>query len=206
LTTRSCVPSEASRPYDLLRDGLVIAEGAATLILEDLEFALTRGGPIYAEILGYCSASEALGMRRGDLTGKAMGDIISGAIINAGLGPSEIDHINAHGSSLPDFDICDSNAFKLALGPVAYKIPISSIKSMIGQPFSAAGALQTAAACMSIQHNHVPPTINQTAPDPHCDLDYVANVSRTVRIRNVLVNGHSFGGSVAALVIGRFAA
>jgi 3-oxoacyl-[acyl-carrier-protein] synthase II len=204
LTTRSCPPSEASRPYDFLRDGLVIAEGAATLILEDLEFALARGAEIYAEILGYSSASEALGMRRGDLTGKVMGDILSGAIAKAGLTPSDIDHINAHGSSLPDFDICDSNAFKLALGPIAYKVPISSIKSMIGQPFSAAGALQTAAACMSIQQNHVPPTINQEVPDPNCDLDYVPNVSRTARVRNVLINGHSFGGSVAALVVGRY--
>ena len=117
--------------------------------------------------------------------------------------PSDIDHVNAHGSSLPDYDLCDSNAFKAALGPHAYRIPITSIKSMIGQPVSAAGALQTVAASLSIQTQTAPPTINQEVPDPQCDLDYVPNVSRVARIKHVLINGHSFGGSVAALVVGR---
>lgn len=204
LSTRACPPHQASRPYDRLRDGLVIGEGGAALVLEDLEFASARGARIYAEVLGYGAASEAVAMRKGDLSGKVMANAISAAIINSGLSPSDIDHINAHGSSLPDFDICDSNSFKLALGNRAYSIPISSIKSMIGQPFSAAGTMQAVAACMSIQHQCVPPTINQEVPDPNCDLDYVPNVSRTARIRNVLLNGHSFGGSVAALVVGRF--
>src|SRR5262249_16454270 len=109
----------------------------------------------------------------------------------------------AHGSSLPDYDVCDSNAFKQAFGGHAYSIPIASIKSMIGQPVSAAGAIQAAAACLSIQHQLVPPTINQEVPDPRCDLDYVPNVARSARVRNVLLNGHSFGGSVSALVLGR---
>ena len=204
LTTRPCPPAEASRPYDALRDGLVLGEGAATLILERLEFALERGARIYAEVRGYGSASEAVGMRKGDLSGAIMARAVSEAINRAGLTPADIDHINAHGSSLRDFDICDSNAFKIALGPRAYSIPISSIKSMIGQPFSAAGALQAVAACMAIQHGRVPPTINQQVPDPSCDLDYVPNVSRAARVRNVLINGHSFGGSVAALVLGRY--
>jgi 3-oxoacyl-[acyl-carrier-protein] synthase II len=204
LTTRECPPKEASRPYDGLRDGLVIGEGAATLVLEDLEFALSRGAHIYAELCGYGSASEAVGMRKGDLSGKVMAHALSQAISSADLTPSDVDHVNAHGSSLRDFDVCDSNAFKLALGPRAYSVPISSIKSMIGQPFSAAGALQTAAACLSIEHERIPPTINQDVPDPQCDLDYVANVSRAARVRNVLINGHSFGGSVAALLIRRY--
>lgn len=204
LTTRSCAPHRASRPYDMLRDGLVMGEGGAALVLEDLDFASARGARIYGEVLGHGAASEAMGMRKGDLSGKVMAAAISEAILNANLSPSDIDHVNAHGSSLPDFDICDSNSFKLALGPRAYSIPISSIKSMIGQPFSAAGTIQTIAACMSIQHQRVPPTINQEVPDPSCDLDYVPNASRTARIKNVLLNGHSFGGSVAALVIGRF--
>jgi 3-oxoacyl-(acyl-carrier-protein) synthase len=117
--------------------------------------------------------------------------------------PSDIDHINAHGSSLPDYDICDTNGFKKALGAHAYSVPVSSIKSMIGQPVSAAGALQAACACLSLDHQVVPPTINQDLPDPRCDLDYVPNRSRPARIRNVLLNGHSFGGSVSALVIGK---
>ncbi len=204
LSTRACPPYQASRPYDRLRDGLVIGEGGATLVLEDLDFASSRGARIYAEVLGYGAASEAVGMRKGDLSGKVMADAISAAITTAGLSSSDIDHVNAHGSSLPDFDICDSNAFKLALGKRAYSIPISSIKSMTGQPFSAAGTMQAVAACMSIQHQRVPPTINQEVPDPNCDLDYVPNVSRTARIKKVVLNGHSFGGSVAALVLGDF--
>jgi 3-oxoacyl-(acyl-carrier-protein) synthase len=132
-----------------------------------------------------------------------MASAISTAIRQAGLIPDSIDHVNAHGSSLPDYDICDTNAFKEAFGSHAYRIPISSIKSMIGQPISAAGTIQAAAACLSIRDQVVPPTINQEVPDPRCDLDYVPNFSRTARIRHVLVNGHSFGGSVAALVIGQ---
>lgn len=203
LSKRNDQPKKASRPYDLLRDGLVIGEGGATLILEDLEHALDRGAHIYAEVLGYGAASEAIDMRKGDLTGKVMAGALTAAINDAGLAPTDIDHINAHGSSLPDFDVCDSNAFKEALGAHAYRIPISSIKSMIGQPISAAGTLQAAAACLSLEHQRVPPTINQEVPDPRCDLDYVPNESRPARVRRILINGHSFGGSVSALVIGR---
>ena len=203
LTRRNSEPTKASRPYDALRDGIVIAEGSATLVLEDLEVAQDRGATIYAEVLGHGAASEAIGMRKGDPSGHVMANAIGMAIRNAHLRPSDIDHVNAHGSSLPDYDLCDSNAFKTALGPHAYRIPITSIKSMIGQPVSAAGALQTVAASLSIQTQIAPPTINQEVPDPLCDLDYVPNVSRVARIKHVLINGHSFGGSVAALVVGR---
>jgi len=203
LSRRSDDPTKASRPYDLLRDGLVIGEGSAAFILEDLEHARDRGATIYAEVRGFGGASEAIDMRKGDLTGKVMAKAINAAIQDAGVEPNNIDHVNAHGSSLPDFDVCDSNAFKEALGEHAYRIPISSIKSMIGQPFAAAGALQAAAACLSIVNQQVPPTINQEVPDPRCDLDYVPNVSRVVRLRNVLANGHGFGGGCSAMVLGR---
>lgn len=203
LTKQNESPQKASRPYDSLRDGIVVSEGAATLILEELDFARERGAQIYGEVLGHGGASEAIGMRKGDLSGKRMASAISDAIRQAGLVTESIDHVNAHGSSLPDYDICDTNAFKQALGEHAYKIPISSIKSMIGQPVSAAGTLQAAAACLSLRDQVVPPTINQEVPDPQCDLDYVPNRSRVARVRNVLINGHSFGGSVAALVIGQ---
>lgn len=203
LTKRNDSPKKASRPYDRLRDGIVIAEGAATLILEELEFARDRGARIYAEVLGHGSASEAIGMRKGDLSGKRMGSAITQAIREAGLTAENIDHVNAHGSSLPDYDICDTNAFKEALGEQAYRIPISSIKSMIGQPVSAAGTIQAAAACLSIRDQIVPPTINHEVADPQCDLDYAPNASRVSRVRYVLINAHSFGGSVAALVIGQ---
>ena len=202
LTKRNDAPTEASRPYDLLRDGAVVSEGSATLVLEDYEFAMDRGATIYAEILGYGAASEAIGMRKGDITGKVMARAIQSAITNADLRASDIDHVNSHGSSLPDYDVCDTNALKIALGAHAYKIPVVSIKSMIGQPLSAATGFQTASACLSIREQRVPPTINQTVPDPQCDLDYVPNVSRTARVNRVLVNGHSYGGSVSALVIG----
>ena len=181
----------------------MLSEGGAAVILEELEAALARGARIYAEVLGYDAASEAIGMRKGDISGRVMANTIRAAIHHATLAPGDIDHINAHGSSLPDFDLYDTRAFKTALGEHAYRIPITSIKSMIGQPISAAGTFQTAAACMSIERQHVPPTINQEVPDPQCDLDYVPNASRTARIRHVLINGHSFGGSVSALVLGR---
>jgi 3-oxoacyl-[acyl-carrier-protein] synthase II len=203
LTKRNDAPRKASRPYDLQRDGIVISEGAATLVLEELDVARERGARIYGEVLGHGSASEAIGMRKGDLSGKRMASAISDAIRQAGLVAEDIDHVNAHGSSLPDYDICDTNAFKEALGTHAYKIPISSIKSMVGQPVSAAGTIQAAAACLSLREQVVPPTINQETPDPRCDLDYVPNVSRVARVRTVLINGHSFGGSVAALVVGQ---
>ncbi|HXJ77104.1 MAG TPA: beta-ketoacyl-[acyl-carrier-protein] synthase family protein [Candidatus Methylomirabilis sp.] len=202
LTKREDDPARASRPYDLLRDGLVLAEAGGTLVLEELDFARDRGAHIYAEVLGCSSGSEAVGMRKGDPSGTVMADAIRAAITHASIAPHDIDHINAHGSSLPDYDICDTRAFKHALEHHAYNIPITSIKSMIGQPVSVAGILQAAAGCLSIQHQLVPPTINQDVPDPQCDLDYVPNRSRYARIRNVLVNGHSFGGSVAALVLG----
>jgi len=203
LSTKVQEPQKASRPYDLMRDGLVLSEGGATFVLEELDFALTRGAPIYAEVLGYGAASEALGMRKGDIDGTVMASAIRAAINNAGLSPTDVDHINAHGSSLPDFDACDVNAFKKALGAHAYRIPITSIKSMLGQPVSAAGGFQAAAACLSIAHQRVPPTINQDIADPQCDLDFVPNHSRIARINHVLINGHSFGGSVSALVIGK---
>ncbi|MGH7410923.1 MAG: hypothetical protein ACREJ6_07705, partial [Candidatus Methylomirabilis sp.] len=115
---------------------------------------------------------------------------------------SDIDHVNSHGSSLPDYDVCDTNGLKFALGLHAYKIPVVSIKAMIGQPLSAATGFQTVSACLSIQEQRVPPTINQKIRDPLCDLDYVPNVSRAARVNRVLINGHSYGGSVSALIVG----
>jgi 3-oxoacyl-(acyl-carrier-protein) synthase len=203
LSARDSEPEKASRPYDLLRDGLVMSEAAATLILEDYDHALARGAKVYIEILGAGSASEAIGMRKGDVTGTIMARAITRAIHASRLKPTNIDHVNAHGSSLPDYDVCDSNAFKIAFGDHAYRIPVSSIKSMIGQPFSAAGTLQTAAAALSIINQRVPPTTNQEFPDPRCDLDYVPNKSRAARLDYVLVNSHSFGGNVSALGLGR---
>src|SRR5262249_16637009 len=124
------------------------------------------------------------------------------AITDAGLSVRNVDHINAHGSSLPDYDVCDTAAFKLVFANHAYSIPITSIKSMLGHPISAAGVLQAAAASLSLRHQIIPPTINQEVPDPRCDLDYVPNHSRVARLNTVLVNVHSNGGSVAAMLLG----
>jgi len=143
-------------------------------------------------------------MRKGDMSGETMATAMLEAIREASLEPRDVDHINAHGSSLRDYDICDTQAFKRVLGEHAYRVPVTSIKSMIGQPVSVAGIFQTAAACLSIEHQMVPPTINQEIQDPECDLDYVPNRSRVARVRHVLINGHSFGGSVAALLVARF--
>jgi 3-oxoacyl-[acyl-carrier-protein] synthase II len=202
LTQRNDDPKRASRPFDRRRDGIVAAEGGGAVVLEDLDFALARGAKIYAEVLGYGGATETGGPQR-LATGRAMGRAIASALTNAGVRASDIDHINAHGCALSFQDVCDTNAFKRALGEHAYKVPITSIKSMIGQPFGAAGVFQTAAACLSLEHQHVPPTINQEVADPRCDLDYVPNVSRPAVMNRVLVNTQGTGGSCAALVIGR---
>jgi len=204
LTKRNDAPTEASRPYDLLRDGAVVSEGGVTLVLEDYEFAMDRGAPIYAEILGYGSASEAIGMRKGDITGRVLAHAIQAAIASADLRPSDIDHANTHGSSLPDYDVCDTNALKIALGVHAYKIPVVSIKSMIGQPLAAATGFQTVSGCLSIREQYVPPTINQTVSDPQCDLDYVPNQAREAHVQYALSNSFGFGGTNAALLFKRY--
>jgi 3-oxoacyl-[acyl-carrier-protein] synthase II len=195
-------PLRASRPYDKAHDGIVLGEGGATLVLEDLELAVARGARIYAEVLGHGSANDA-GSPRRHMTGKAMAVAIGKALQEGDVAPDAIDHINAHGCGLPQSDICDTNAFKRAFGARAYRIPITSIKSMIGQPLAAAGVLQTAAACLSIRDQCVPPTINQQERDPHCDLDYVPNRSRIAPVNRALINSQGQGGSHAALVIGR---
>jgi 3-oxoacyl-[acyl-carrier-protein] synthase II len=202
LTRHNAEPQRASRPYDKGHDGIVLSEGGGTLVVEDLEFALARGARIYGEILGHGAANDA-GSPRRHVTGRAMASAIGAALREAELDALEIDHINAHGCGLPQSDICDTNAFKRTFGKRAYQIPITSIKSMIGQPLAAAGIFQAAAACLSIQNQRVPPTINQETRDSQCDLDYVPNTSRAAAVNRVLINAQGVGGSHAALVIGR---
>jgi 3-oxoacyl-(acyl-carrier-protein) synthase len=202
LTRHNEDPQRASRPYDKGHDGIVLGEGGATLVLEDLDSAVARGARIYAEILGHGAANDA-GSHRRHATGKAMAHAIATALREAEIAPDEIDHINAHGCGLSQSDVCDTNAFKRAFGARAYQIPITSIKSMIGQPLAAAGVLQTAAACLSVRDQCVPPTINQQARDPQCDLDYVPNRSRIAPVNRALINSQGAGGSHTALVIGR---
>ena len=201
LSRRNDDPPAASRPYDRLRDGLVLGEGAGALILEELSFARDRGAHVYAEVAGFASAGEGTDMRRSDLTGTALASAMERAISSAGMTPREIDYINAHGSSLPDYDYCDTNAIKKVFGPGAYSLPVSSIKSMLGQAVSASGAFQAIASCLSIRDGIVPPTINQEVRDPACDLDYVPNKARSCRVRTVLMNAHGIGGGFSVLIL-----
>jgi 3-oxoacyl-[acyl-carrier-protein] synthase II len=194
-------PARASRPYDLTRDGLVLGEGAGAVIVEDLESAIERGAPVYAEVIGFGSASEALNLRKGDLTGEGLARAIRQALTHAGISPDSIDYINSHGNSLPENDLAETNAYKDAFGPRAYSIPISSIKSMIGQPIAASGILQGISAALTVTYDILPPTINYQIPDPQCDLDYVPNRSRIARVNHALVNAHAMGGTHSVLLV-----
>ncbi len=195
-------PAEASRPFDKLRSGLVLAEGAAILVVEDESEARARGVPIYARILGVGSVTEGAHMRNVDATGEYAARAMELAIRNAQLSPEDIDYVCAHGNSLVDYDAAETAGIKRALGARAWCVPISSIKSMCGQALAASGAMQIVASCLAIRDSIVPPTINYSVPDPACDLDYVPNISRGVRLRTLLIHAQSIGGSHAAMVLG----
>jgi len=205
LSTRNGDPRRASRPYDRLRDGLVLGEGAGAVVLEDLHSALKRNAQIYAEVVGYAAATEPSEIRTPATTGAVLSQVIQTALQAGNLDPSCIDYVSAHGSSLPFTDLCDTIAFKMAFGPRAYRIPISSLKSMLGQAISAGSVFQAVSACLAMRDGMVPPTINQEITDPDCDLDYVPNHVRPCRIDHALVNAHGMGGNISALVLRRFA-
>jgi 3-oxoacyl-[acyl-carrier-protein] synthase II len=194
-------PARASRPYDLTRDGLVLGEGAGAVVVEELQSAMDRGAPIYAEVNGFGSASEALNLRKGDLTGNGLARAIRQALISGGCSPDSIDYINSHGNSLPENDLAETNAYKDAFGARAYSVPISSIKSMIGQPIAASGILQGISTALTVLHDTIPPTMNYSTPDPQCDLDYVPNHSRVARVNRALVNAHAMGGTHSVLLV-----
>jgi len=192
----------ASRPYDKRRDGIVLGEGAAIFVLESLESALERDATIYAELLGFGTGNEGGYGIKTDAGEHALADAVKTALDDASLSVSEIDCINAHGNALPDYDLVETRAFKTVFGRSICNIPISSIKSMIGHAMGAASALQVAAACLTLQHSVVPPTINLDDPDPECDLDYVPNLARVARLKNVLINAHAMGGTHSVIVLG----
>lgn len=195
-------PSEASRPFDKLRSGLVLAEGSAMVIVEDEEHARDRGAHIYARILSDANITEGSHMREVDARGEPVAKVINIALKRAGLSHRDIDYFCAHGNSLPDYDAAESAGIKLAFGEQARCLPVSSVKSMCGQALAASGAIQIVTACLAIRDNFVPPTINYTYADPKCDLDYVPNVGRRVRVDKVLIHAQSIGGSHAALILG----
>ena len=199
MSTRNDEPEKASRPFDKMRDGGVLSEGAGILILEELQNALNRKCHIYAEILGY--ANKCDGNYDKSESKPGIERTMKITLQQAGLMPNELDYICAHGPS-DDFDRVETEAIKAVLGEHAYKIPVSSIKSMIGNPLSAAGPLQLIASIMVMERGIIPPTINYEYPDPDCDLDYVPNKARECNsISHILINSHGIGGVNSSLVI-----
>jgi len=200
ISTRNSEPQLASRPFDAERDGFIISEGAGILVLENLAHAQKRGGDILAEIIAYGASADAYHITQPDENGEGAARAMQIALDKAGLKPNEIDYINAHGTSTPLNDKVETMAIKTVFGDNAYKIPISSIKSMIGHLIGGAGAVEAAICIMAIQNGVIPPTINLTHPDPECDLDYVPNVARRAKVATALSNSFGFGGHNSVLV------
>jgi len=197
-------PEAASRPFDLNRDGFVIAEGGALLVLEELEFALSHGAEPLAEIVGYAVTSDAAHLTAPDPLGENSALCMTLAIERAELSTSDIDYINAHGTSTPAGDLAETQAIKRTFGVHAYNVPISSTKSMTGHLLGGAGALETAICVQVIQNGIIPPTINLEFPDPQCDLDFVPWVAREANVKFVLSNSFGFGGHNVSLVFKAF--
>jgi 3-oxoacyl-[acyl-carrier-protein] synthase II len=204
LSTRNDAPEKASRPFDRDRDGFVPGEGAGVLVLESLEHAINRGARIYGEVLGFGFTNDAFHQVAPDETGQAPARAVSLALEDAHLEPSDIDYINAHGTSTQLNDAAETKALKIALGDQAYKIPISSTKSMIGHLLGAAGAVEAIATVLTINRGIIHPTINYENPDPECDLDYVPNTARRKDVRVAMSNGFGFGGHNAVVVLGKY--
>jgi 3-oxoacyl-[acyl-carrier-protein] synthase II len=204
LSTRNSEPQLASRPFDAERDGFVIGEGAGVLILEDLTHALRRGATILGEIVGYGATGDAFHITQPPEDAKGATRAMQMALDEAGLAPNEIDYINAHGTSTPLNDKVETLAIKKVFGDYAYKVPISSTKSMIGHLIGAAGAVEAAVTAMVIQQGIIPPTINLIDPDPECDLDYVPNVVRHASVTNALSNSFGFGGHNSVLAFRKY--
>jgi 3-oxoacyl-[acyl-carrier-protein] synthase II len=203
LSTRNDDPQRASRPWDLQRDGFVMGEGAGVLILEEREHALARGAKIYCELTGYGMSSDAFHITSPAEDGSGMARVMNRALKDAGLTPPDIDYINAHGTSTPIGDKTETIAIKTVFGEQAYKVAISSTKSMTGHLLGAAGGLESAIAALAMKHNIMPPTINYENPDPECDLDYVPNTAREKELRHVLSNSFGFGGTNATLIFSK---
>jgi 3-oxoacyl-[acyl-carrier-protein] synthase II len=204
LSTRNDEPQKACRPFDALRDGLVMGEGTAIMLLESLEFALRRGAPIQAELLSYAATADAYHVTAPAPGGEGGARAMTLALERAGLKPQDIDYINAHGTATVLNDKSETMAIKTALGDHAYRVPISSSKSMLGHLLGAAGAIEAAITVLTIQHGVIHPTINLTHPDPECDLDYVPNQARELKVRKAMSNSFGFGGHNSVLIFGEY--
>ncbi len=204
LSTRSDDPTKASRPFDAKRDGFVSSEGAGVFVIEELEHAKARGAPILAEIIGFAATADAYHIVAPCADGDGAARCMRLALADAGVGPEEIDYINAHGTSTLLNDVSETLAIKSALGEHAYQVPLSSSKSMLGHALGASGALESIACVKTLQTGIIHPTINYEYPDPECDLDCVPNVARRVDVRVILKNSFGFGGQNACLVFRRY--
>ncbi len=204
LSTRNDDPVHASRPFELHRDGFVIGEGAGILILEELEFAKSRGARIYAEVVGYGMTGDAFHITMPDQSGSGAVRVMQKALKDAGVQPEEVEYINAHGTSTPYNDKFETIAIKKTFGDHANKIAISSTKSMTGHLLGAAGGVEGVFSVLSIYRSLLLPTINYETPDPECDLDYIPNHAREAKIRYALSNSFGFGGTNAALLFKRY--
>ncbi len=205
LSTRNDDPEAASRPFDLDRDGFIIAEGAGMLVLEELESARARGADIYAEIVGYGQTSDAYHIAAPPEDGEGAARCMRMALDDAGLNPGDIDYINAHGTSTPLNDRCETAAIKTVFGDHARRLAISSTKSMTGHMLGGAGGIEAVFTALTLKHGILPPTINLDTPDPVCDLDYVPNTARETRPETALSNSFGFGGTNGVIVLKRFA-
>lgn len=204
LSVHNDQPEKASRPFDAKRNGFVISEGAGLLVVEELEHAKRRGARIYCEIVGFGTTNNAYHMTDLPPEGDAKASCIRLALADARVKPEEIDYINAHGSSTRQNDVFETNAYKMVFGDYAYKVPISSLKSMIGHPLAGANGIELAVGSLIFERNILPPTINQEFPDPECDLDYIPNVCRQKRINTMLKTSSGFSGIHSAMVLKRF--
>ncbi len=202
LSHRNDDPAAASRPFDAGRDGFVMSDGGAVLILEEYEFALRRGAQPLAEVLGYASTSDAAHLTAPDVDGVGAAMCMQLALQRAGLPSEAVDYINAHGTSTPSGDPAETAAIKRLFGERAYRLPVSSTKSMTGHMLGAAGAFEAVVCVQALRSGLLPPTINQTDPDPACDLDVVPNQARPASLRVALSNSFGFGGHNSSLVIG----
>jgi 3-oxoacyl-[acyl-carrier-protein] synthase II len=203
MSTRNDDPQTASRPFDKDRDGFVMGEGAAVLILEERDRAVARGARIYAEILGYGTTNDAHHMTAPRPDGAQAARSMQMALDDAGVSSSEIDYVNAHGSSTPLNDSTETLAIKKVFGERAYALQVSSTKGYYGHALGASGAIETAICSLALENEWLPPTVNLSSADPSCDLDYIPNIGRTRRVEHVLTNSFGFGGINAALVLRR---
>ncbi len=205
ISTRNDAPKTASRPFDVSRDGFVLSEGAAMLVLEDLDFALQRGATILAELVGYGASADAFHITQPPEGGEGAARAMRMALRHSGVAPEEVSYINAHGTSTDVGDVAETLAIRTVFGTCADQLPVSSSKSQFGHLLGAAGALETIVCVLAIQHNTLPPTINLREPDPRCDLDYVPLQARPAQVDTVVNNSFGFGGHNVSLVLRQFA-